>query len=83
MRIVGLLFIAIIFLLNPTLQMRCGRLFPLILGGKNDVNYGNQLEYHAKTGQLAMAASTIDQYFAGSANRQLAGADDGGSGATL
>jgi hypothetical protein len=36
------------------------------LGGKNNANYGNQLDYHAGTGQLAMAAATMDQLFAGS-----------------
>jgi hypothetical protein len=51
-----------------TKQKRCGRLFPIALGGKNFANYGNQLDYHAGTGQLAVAADTIDDKFAGSAS---------------
>jgi hypothetical protein len=46
--------------------MRCGRLFPMKLGGTKNANYGNQLDYHSGTGQLAMAAATMDQLFAGS-----------------
>ena len=37
-----------------------------MLGGKNYANYGNQLDYHAGTGQLALAADTLDEDFAGS-----------------
>ena len=62
----SLLFIAIVFRLNLKQQKRCGRLFPMTMGGKNSANYGNQLDYHAETGQLAMAADTLDQLFAGS-----------------
>jgi hypothetical protein len=38
------------------------------LGGKNFANYGNQLDYHAGTGQLAVAADNIDEKFAGSSS---------------
>ena len=38
----------------------------MTLGGKNWGNYGNQLDYHAGTGQLAVAADTYDENFAGS-----------------
>ena len=37
-----------------------------MLGGKNKANYGNQLDYHAGTGQLAVASDTLDGKFAGS-----------------
>jgi hypothetical protein len=49
-----------------TNQKRCGRLFPIVLGGKITKSYGNQLDYHDKTGQLAVAAGTLDDKFAGS-----------------
>jgi hypothetical protein len=49
-----------------TNQKRCGRLFPIVLGVKNCKSYGNQLDYHAGTGQLAVAAGTCDYMFAGS-----------------
>ena len=29
---------------------RCGRMFPLVLGGKNKDNGGNQLAYHEGAG---------------------------------
>jgi hypothetical protein len=54
-----------------TKQKRCGRLFPIALGGKNKANQGNQLDYHAGTGQLAVAGSTMDETFAGSASTFL------------
>jgi hypothetical protein len=41
------------------------------LGGKNYANYGNQLDYNAATGQLAVAADTLDERFAGSASTFL------------
>lgn len=66
MWIAGLLLIAIVNLINPTQEKRCGRLFPITLGGKNYGNYGNQLDYHAATGQLAVAIDTYDEVFAGS-----------------
>ena len=37
-----------------------------MLGGKNYANFGNQLDYHSGTGQLAVAADTLDENFAGS-----------------
>jgi hypothetical protein len=66
MRIVELLLFAIVFWINFSKEKRCGRLFPIALGGKNYGNYGNQLDYHALTGQLAVAFDTIDELFAGS-----------------
>ena len=66
MWIPGQLIIAILCLLNLTVQKRCGRLFPMTLGGKNSANFGNQLDYHEPTGQLAMSADTRDSLFAGS-----------------
>jgi hypothetical protein len=66
MRILGFLLITILLKYHVTQQKRCGRLFPITLGGKNWNNKGNQLDYHAATGQLAVAADTIDENFAGS-----------------
>lgn len=36
------------------------------MAGINADNYGNQLDYHAGTGQLAAVTDTIDNIFAGS-----------------
>ena len=66
MWIPGLFIIAFQFWVNLSEQKRCGRLFPMILGGKNQANFGNQLDYHEATGQLAMSGDTKDSLFAGS-----------------
>ena len=68
MRIISFLLTAMLLYYHMTQQKRCGRLFPIALGGKNYANYGNQLDYHAGTGQLAVAADTVDDTFAGSAS---------------
>jgi len=66
MRTAGLLLVSIVFMINSTQEKRCGRLFPITLGGKNYANNGTQLDYHAATGQLAVALDTYDESFAGS-----------------
>ena len=60
MRIMSFLLTAILLKYHMTNQKRCWRLFPIVLGGKNTKSYGNQLDYHAGTGQLAVAAGTCD-----------------------
>jgi hypothetical protein len=45
---------------------RCGRLFPIALGGRFKANQGNQLDYHAGTAQFAVAGDTLDNFFVGS-----------------
>jgi hypothetical protein len=71
MRVLGFLLITILLYYHITQQKRCGRLFPITLGGKNNINYGNQLDYHAAMGQLAVAGDTYDDKFAGSASSFL------------
>jgi hypothetical protein len=66
MRKAGLLLVSMVFMINLSQEKRCGRLFPIALGGINYANNGNQLDYHAATGQLALALDTYDESFAGS-----------------